>query len=89
MHRVLCLAVLLLALASATAGPPSSASFQLPRQSLDAGAAAASSASFELSGAIGQPDANAPASGGNFTLSGGFHREAVADLLLRDGFESQ
>lgn len=88
MHRALFLAALLLTLASATAGPPSSATFTLPRQSLDGGAATSRSANFELTGAIGQADASAPANSASFSVTGGFHRQARPDLLLRDGFES-
>lgn len=80
--------LLLLTMASETVDPPTSATFQIPRQTVDGGAATARSASFELTGAIGQPDAGAPANGGDFTVTGGFHRAARPDLLLRDGFES-
>ncbi len=88
MHRVLCLAALMFSLAPATAGPPGSATFTLPRQSLDGGAATSSSANFELTGAIGQADASAPAGSASFSVTGGFHRQSRPDLLLRDGFES-
>lgn len=88
MHRVSCLIALSLTLATATAGPPGSATFTVPRQSLDGGAATSRSANFELTGAIGQADASAPSSSGNFSLTGGFHRQSRPDLLLRDGFES-
>ena len=82
------LCLLLLTLAPASAAPSGSASYQLPRQSLDGGAVTARGGDFTLTGAIGQPDASVPAVGGTFTLSGGFHRQTGADLLFRDGFES-
>ena len=70
----------------------SSASYELPRQSIDAGAGRSSSASFELRATIGQPDAGAPMSSASFTLRGGFHRASLAasqpGLIFANGFES-
>jgi hypothetical protein len=78
--------VLLLIAAQALA--QSSASYQIPRHSIDGGASLSSSASFALSNSIGQPDAGR-ASSASFALSGGFQRAAgnPADDLFRNGFE--
>ncbi|MCE3004817.1 MAG: hypothetical protein LW860_19305 [Xanthomonadaceae bacterium] len=68
-----------------------SASFNLPRQSIDAGAGRTASASYTLHGTIGQPDAGAPASSASFSLRGGFHVAGAvappADALFANGFE--
>jgi hypothetical protein len=69
----------------------SSASFEVPRQSIDGGAARSTSASYALDGSIGQPDAGATSTSATYTLSGGFHRAAAApqpDALFANGFES-
>ncbi len=69
-----------------------SASYQIPRQSIDGGAARATSASFTLQGSIGQPDAGAVMSSASFALRGGFHTAAPSgprpDTIFRDGFEA-
>lgn len=68
----------------------SSASYQIPRQSVDAGAGLTSSASYPLRGTVGQPDAGVAASA-SFALTGGFHTAANAapqpDPLFANGFE--
>ena len=68
-----------------------SASFNVPRQSIDAGAGRSASASFTLHGTIGQPDAGAPAASASFSLRGGFHVAGAigppADALFANGFE--
>lgn len=70
----------------------SSASYQIPRESTDAGAGPASSASFTVHGTIGQPDAGAAMGSASYTLRGGFHIAAPAappsDALFADGFEA-
>lgn len=74
----LVLALGVLFLGSVTWGPAegrsSSASYHIPRQTIDAGAARASSASYTLNGSIGQPDAGPAMSSGSFRLTGGFQR---------------
>ena len=68
-----------------------SATFVLPRQSIDGGAQRASSASYRLDGTIGQPDAGPAMSGATFSVRGGFHRAAAAgpqpDPIFANGFE--
>lgn len=70
----------------------SSASYQLPRQSIDAGGARAASASYTLNGTLGQPDAEASMSSASFTVRGGFHLAAAPppspDRIFSDGFET-
>ena len=69
----------------------SSASYELPRQSIGVGAGRSSSASFELRATIGQPDAGAPMNSASFSLRGGFHRASLAEsqpVIFADGFES-
>lgn len=69
-----------------------SASYQIPRQSIDGGAGRATSASYTLNGTIGQPDAGATMTSASYTLRGGFHLAAPAaplpDPLFSDGFEA-
>lgn len=70
----------------------SSASFQIPRHSIDGGGGQAASASFALVGSSGQPDAAVPASSASYTLTGGFYIAASAasqpDGLFANGFEN-
>jgi hypothetical protein len=69
-----------------------SASYQIPRQSIDGGAGRATSATYTLDGTIGQPDAGAIKTSTRYTLRGGFHRAAPAaplpDPLFSNGFEA-
>lgn len=70
----------------------SSATYNVPRQSVDGGAQRASSASYSLNGTIGQPDAGPAMSGATFSVRGGFHRAAAAggpqpDPIFANGFE--
>jgi hypothetical protein len=89
---VLAIAILGLILPLTAFAQASSASYQVPRQSIDGGAARSTSASYAINGAIGQPDAGATSSSASYTLSGGFHRAAAAaplsDALFANGFES-
>jgi len=68
----------------------SSASYQIPRQSVDAGAGFSSSASYQLRGTVGQPDAGAAVSA-SYAQTGGFHTVANAapqpDPVFANGFE--
>ncbi len=86
------LIALLFAARAAPTAAQSSASYQIPRQSIDGGAARATSASYTLDGAIGQPDAGATSTSASYTLSWGFHRAVPAaplpDSLFANGFES-
>jgi hypothetical protein len=70
----------------------SSASFQVPRQSIDGGAQRAASATYALVGTLGQPDAGSPAASATYTLNGGFHRAAPSGplpaSLFANGFEA-
>lgn len=70
----------------------SSASYQIPRQSIDAGAGRAASASYTVNGTLGQPDAGSPMTGAIGALYGGVHRAATGtvlpDRLFEDSFES-
>lgn len=69
----------------------SSASFEVPRQSIDAGATRSSSASYALDATIGQPDASPLMSSASYELRAGFHRLAMnaqlPDPLFANGFE--
>jgi hypothetical protein len=69
----------------------SSATYNVPRQSIDGGAQRASSASYSLNGTIGQPDAGPAMSGATFSVRGGFHRAAASgpqpDPIFANGFE--
>jgi hypothetical protein len=70
----------------------SSASYQIPRQTIDGGAQRSTSASYTLDATIGQPDAGAAMSSASYELRGGFHRAAATgplpDPLFSDGFEA-
>lgn len=69
-----------------------SASYQVPRQSIDGGAGRATSASYTLNGTIGQPDAGTIKTSASYTVRGGFHRAAPAaplpDPIFSNGFEA-
>lgn len=75
-----------------TQAQSSSASYQIPRQSIDGGGGRASSASYTLDGTIGQPDVGATMSSASYTVRGGFHLAAptapLPDPLFSNGFES-
>jgi hypothetical protein len=69
-----------------------SASYQIPRQTIDGGAGEASSASYRVSGSIGQADASTVSSSTSFRLQGGFQRANSAappmpEQLFANGFE--
>jgi hypothetical protein len=76
---------------SAGTSQSSSASYAIPRQSIDAGGGRATSPSYVLHGTTGQPDAGTPLTSASFTLRGGFHLAAAGaplpDPLFADGFE--
>jgi hypothetical protein len=78
-------------MSSAVLAQSASASYQVPRQSIDGGAGRATSASYTLNGTIGQPDAGTTKTSASYTLRGGFHRAAPAaplpDPIFSNGFE--
>jgi hypothetical protein len=69
----------------------SSATYSVPRQSIDGGAQRAASASYSLDGTLGQPDAGPAMWGATFSVRGGFHRAAAAgpqpEPIFSNGFE--
>jgi hypothetical protein len=69
----------------------SSASFRIPRQSIDSGGGMATGASFAVQGTAGQPDAGTASNPSIGTLRGGFHPSGAApaagDVLFGNGFE--
>lgn len=71
----------------------SSPSYQIPRQSIDAGAGRVGSASYSIDVSLGQPDAGAIMSGASFSVRGGFQQASSdapwTDALFADGFEHQ
>lgn len=75
-----------------TVAQSSSASYQIPRQSIDGGGGRATSTSYTLLGTIGQSDAGPTMTSASYTLRGGFHLAAAAaplpDPLFSDGFEA-
>jgi hypothetical protein len=80
---------LLLLLGAALA--QSGGTFEIVRSTVDGGGGRSSGGDFELVGTIAQPDADpAIATGGTFTLRGGFHTASgapLADPIFADGFE--
>lgn len=70
----------------------SSASYQIPRQSIDAGGGRTTSATYSLHGTLGQADAGAPMTSMSYQLRGGFHKATPGTepiVLFRDGFEQR
>jgi hypothetical protein len=69
----------------------SSASYQIPRQTIDGGAQRSTSATYTLDATIGQPDAGPAMTSASYELRGGFHRATATgplpDPLFSDGFE--
>lgn len=82
------LAIVLAAMVGMALAQSSSATFNVPRQSIDGGAQRASSATYMLNGTVGQPDAGPAMSGTSLSVRGGFHRATTsADLVFANGFE--
>ena len=83
---------MLLALSASSVDAQSGGAFEITRSTVDAGGGASSGGDFVLVGTIAQPDADpAIASGGGFTLRGGFHAAAApppTDAVFKDSFES-
>ncbi|MFN7552966.1 MAG: hypothetical protein ACK59M_15290 [Pseudomonadota bacterium] len=69
----------------------SSTTYSIPRQSIDGGTQRASSATYSVTGTVGQPDAGPAVSAATFTVRGGFHRASPAaplpDAMFSNGFE--
>lgn len=69
-----------------------SATYQVPRQSIDNGGGRATSASFTLLVTVGQPDVGATMTSARYILRGGFLVAApltpVPDSVFLDGFEA-
>jgi hypothetical protein len=89
--RILIAGGLLVAMATAVVAQSSSATYNVPRQSIDGGAQRAASATYGLNGTIGQPDAGPAMSGATFSVRGGFHRATAGgpqpDPIFANGFE--
>jgi hypothetical protein len=89
--RLLGVALALASLSGVALAQSSSASYQIPRQSIDGGAQRSTSATYTLEATIGQPDAGPVMTSGSYELRGGFHRPAATgplpDPLFSDGFE--
>jgi len=84
-NRRLAAWIALLVVSSTVAAGPA---FEIRRYTIDAGGQRSAGNSFELTGTIGQPDAEAvPATGGAWTLRGGFWKQRASDRLFADGFE--
>ena len=79
-------------LPAAAFGQSSSASYQIPRQSIDGGAGRSASAGYTVNGTVGQPDAGPAMTSASYSLRGGFHLAAPAaplpDPLFSNGFEA-
>lgn len=87
--RVVCCAVGILALVW-SAGLPLAVEGEtqtLRRPSLDGGAGRMSSASFALSGTVGQYDAGPFMRGATLSVRGGFHLAARSGAIFSDSFE--
>lgn len=86
-----CCAVIVAVAAGAALAQSSSATYSVPRQSIDGGAQRAASATYGLNGTVGQPDAGPAMSGATFSVRGGFHRATASgpqpDPIFANGFE--
>ena len=91
MTRTLLLLFATLVGAAITFAQSSSATYTVPRQSIDGGAQRATSATYALDGTVGQPDAGPVMSSATFSVRGGFHRAAASaqsELIFANGFEN-
>jgi len=80
-----------LLLVATTLAAQSGGDFEIVRSTLDGGGGPSSGGPYELTGTIAQPEADPNvASGGNFSLRGGFYLDGLVDedLIFKDGFES-
>jgi len=77
---------------SASNGQSSSASYLITRHTVDGGGNSAASASFSLTGSVGQADAGPEMTSASFRLRGGFHRadgeSPTPHAMFSDGFET-
>jgi hypothetical protein len=82
---------LLALLAPVALAQSGSASYSVPRESIDAGAGRATSSAYTVHGTLGQSDAAASASSASFSVRGGFHRAGTSapptDAVFANGFE--
>jgi hypothetical protein len=86
------LAFALVSAVQGTGSAQSGGTFEITRSTVDGGGGRSSGGDFELVGTIAQPDANPTiATGGTFSLRGGFHVAGggapLADPIFADGFE--
>lgn len=79
------------AMVGAALAQSSSATFNVPRQSVDGGAQRTASATFSVNGTVGQPDAGPASSSATYALRAGFHVAAATgplpDSIFGNGFE--
>ncbi len=96
MFKLVCqVAVLLISglvlTAASVLAQSSGGEFQVTKSTIDAGGGASSGGEFELTGTIGQPEADSrAAAGGEFVVAGGFWANAeggIDDDIFSDGFE--
>jgi hypothetical protein len=89
--RVAAVGLGLLAAVGAALAQSSSATFNVPRQSVDGGAQRTTSATYSANATVGQPDAGPTSSSATYGLRGGFHLAATAgplpDSIFSNGFE--
>ena len=73
-----------------TLAQSSGGDFEITKSTIDGGGGLSSGGVFSTTGTIGQPEANRQlASGGGFTLSGGFWANASSsDVIFKNSFES-
>jgi hypothetical protein len=90
-HRLVAALIVLTVVSMSTLAlaQSSSASYQVPRQSLDGGATMSASASYTVEATVGQPDGAPAMTSTSYQLYGGFHRpaRALTDPLFANGFE--
>ena len=82
---------LALLLVATSLAAQSGGDFEIVRSTLDGGGGSSTGGPYELTGTIAQPEADPNvASGGNFSLRGGFYLDGLVDevLIFKDGFES-
>ena len=89
--RVAAVGIGLLAVVGAALAQSSSATFNVPRQSVDGGAQRTASATYIVNGSVGQPDAAPASSSATYAVRGGFHVAAASgplpDSIFANGFE--
>lgn len=89
--RVRTLALVLALACGMAAAQPSGGTFEIPRSRVATGGGQSVGGDFTLNGTAGQHEAEPQASGGSFSLRGGFWvgiaTTPPADPLFRDGFE--